>query len=39
MFISAQSANQLVEVDPKTDTIVRRIPVPTKGAHQLRLAK
>src|SRR5258708_36793022 len=28
MFISAQSANQLVEVDPKTDTIVRRIPVP-----------
>jgi DNA-binding beta-propeller fold protein YncE len=27
-FISAQSANQLVEVDPKTDTIVRRIPVP-----------
>jgi YVTN family beta-propeller protein len=28
MFISAQSANQLVEVDPETDTIVRRIPVP-----------
>src|SRR5258707_12505 len=28
MFISAQSANQLVEVDPKTDAIVRRIPVP-----------
>jgi DNA-binding beta-propeller fold protein YncE len=28
MFISAQSANQLVEVDPKTDSIVRRIPVP-----------
>jgi YVTN family beta-propeller protein len=27
MFISAQSANQLVEVDPKTDMIVRRIPV------------
>jgi YVTN family beta-propeller protein len=28
MFISAQSDNQLVEVDPKTDMIVRRIPVP-----------
>ncbi len=28
MFVSAQSANQLVEVDPKTDAIVRRIPVP-----------
>jgi DNA-binding beta-propeller fold protein YncE len=28
MFISAQSANQLVEVDPKTDRIVRRMPVP-----------
>jgi DNA-binding beta-propeller fold protein YncE len=28
MFISAQSANQLVEVDPKTDMIVRRIPIP-----------
>ena len=28
MFVSAQSTNQLVEVDPKTDMIVRRIPVP-----------
>ncbi len=28
MFISAQSANELVEVDPKTDAIARRIPVP-----------
>jgi DNA-binding beta-propeller fold protein YncE len=27
MFINAQSANQLVEVDPNTDTIVRRIEV------------
>jgi YVTN family beta-propeller protein len=28
MFVSAQSTNQLVEVDPKTDLIVRRVPVP-----------
>jgi YVTN family beta-propeller protein len=28
MFISAQSANELVEVDPKTDAIARRIPLP-----------
>jgi DNA-binding beta-propeller fold protein YncE len=36
IFINAQSANELVEVDPATDSIVRRIPIPgSKGNHGL----
>src|ERR1700675_4254212 len=36
MFINAQSTEELVEVDPSTDAIVRRIKVPgAKGNHGL----
>jgi DNA-binding beta-propeller fold protein YncE len=36
IFVNAQTKSELVEIDPATDTVVRRLPVPgAKGTHGL----
>jgi DNA-binding beta-propeller fold protein YncE len=36
IFVNAQTKSELVEIDPATDTVVRRLPVPgAKGNHGL----